>query len=428
MITIRIGEKFCSLYNENNGTSLTPKQIFTDVIAPIWFNLDENSGNPFKKYRHILKVPKNSPFDACFKVKKEEEPYWNYQKAFDRFCDILEDNDIDYGLMDSRRVYGGCAMAQKNGKFDMNTSFFTMNDNLDFTIDERYCSFIGCLFGVKIKKFQVYVNNYQFIWDLWEAINEYAELLKSNQTYKGGCVLEWNGNYLVRKYIYEEDQIDPYCIVNKTNGEVKGIEMSMFSLILATLNETPKYIELKDYTDKCTKSIGAILVDVESIKNIGDFYRQFGIGKAEIKFDWSKLSKENVTDSTIFKEILRNGSMNSRINTIYMRGIINKSNYTKLEFIMKKESVEIAKELGDLIEKCRHCTNKSVIKHKEDIFNAYNYLQLMNAIRSFCKITDTNLGEFQNVSNYIATECDTDKNELGNILRYAECYYESLKK
>ena len=111
-----------------------------------------------------------------------------------------------------------------------------------------------------------------------------------------------------------------------------------------------------------------------------------------------------------------------------MRGIINKSNYTKLEFIMKKESVEIAKELGDLIEKRRHCTNKSVIKHKEDIFNAYNYLQLMNAIRSFCKITDTNLGEFQNVSNYIATECNTDKNELGNILRYAECYYESLKK
>ena len=51
MITIKTGKIFCDRYNQENGTNLSPKEIFCEIIAPM----------AFKSNKHLINIT-NSKF------------------------------------------------------------------------------------------------------------------------------------------------------------------------------------------------------------------------------------------------------------------------------------------------------------------------------------------------------------------------------
>lgn len=401
MITIKTGKLFCEKYNEVNGTNYTPKEIFVNIIAPIWFK--------DKKHLHSIS---NSKFHYTFKKD------YSYDKALEEFCSDIENENKNFGLMTSLRVLGGCAAIDCE---ELKTTYAMANDGMYFTIDERYCSFIGVLFTINLGDgFLVPIYDKNFIWLLYESVLAYRKYLNENddEKEKGNNVTIWNAHYVFNKCVYGNLNLnDVYCDTKNK----KKLTIAKFIVVLSKLDKMPKYIELERY-NKSNTTCGAILLDKTPILSLKSFYDYLGIGTNK---DF-ELNLFECDSSKFLESFMKNGEIGKSAYFDIVYDITkNKSNkdhrphiISKLKALMKKEDLDIVKELSQIVKDCKDSNqSRRLGTPLEKMFASSNWQQFTKTLDVLCDTARYDIKNFKDVLYHMANDgVDDDKDRLRNIL------------
>lgn len=393
MITIRLGKIFCDKYNKENGTSLSPKEIFRGVIAPlVW------------KGREFLFYVSNDSFAQLVSHKKDTIK--EYEKTLDTFCENVE-TDNKFNLMTSLNVYGGCA--DFDGK-KVPSTYCLINDNIYFTIDERYQSFIGMCFQVCVDGFNVCVYDEDFVWLVFEALKCYREFLDSNDTIEGRQLLKWSGHYVSQKIT--NGVVDPNDFFNITKkGKCvmkESIHITRLMVCLSKLGVCPKFFGIS-IAEKTNTSLPMIMVNTGATRNLFRFY---DIVSKDVDIEDVKLF-DSVFGDDIIKEVIENGALTQNIIT---KRIVNYLKDEKIkgtisikekiiDSIMKSEDKQIAEELASLVIKCYKASgNKTIKPELENLWGSRTVNWFIKSIMSLCETSCVDESDFSNVVEYVT--CD----------------------
>ena len=398
MNTRKLGKLFCDAYNEKHGTNLSPKEIFTDVIIPIVFTPDG---------RYLLNLTNSKFFNYAKLLSKGKVTEDDFQQVIDDFCAEVESDNG--GLMDSLKIYGGCAVPYDTQKKKYTpaeaTTMFCYNENLYYDIDERYYSWIGANFVLNCNGFSIIVNNKDFVTVLWESVKAYRTFLDENEDVKSKQIQMWNEIYICQKYGTNPDGI--YDIRNNfvKNGALTcGFGFSNILFIIAKYFPTVKYIETQNIGQANTTT-GAIVLDLPVIRRQADVFKHIyeDIGEDFTKFDYNSIFGGNL----LFKAIECGSVHKDLINPIYEywnrkeTKLGSKFNKAYIELIMKTERKQMVKDLVDVIE-----TEKKALKKN---FNK-NLLDTLKSAR--------NRGAFIVALKNVKTELKTDNEIFDQVVEY----------
>lgn len=187
MISIPAGHIFCELYNKETGQNLTPKQIFCEVIAPIVFKptIKVTKDNEKETKRLLLDYWQN----FCMSPTSTIKGYGCTPYAIEKFVKEVED-DSQTNLMTTFKVWAGCGNPLSGDA----TTICCANDNLFFSVDERYESFIGAFFRIGIGRgYTIFVNDPKVIKILFDSWKIYSKILSDNENIDGKQLSTWNG-------------------------------------------------------------------------------------------------------------------------------------------------------------------------------------------------------------------------------------------
>lgn len=362
MNTIKCGKIFCDRFNKENNLSLTPKEIFTTIIMPLCF----------KTYTRSLISWTNSTFSKFNTSEKNNKTLdENFAEYLTKFCESLETDK--YGIMTSQNVYAGMALPT----CDKRTTEFCYNTNIYFTIDERYCSFIGSLFTLNCGGFNIVINNEDVIWLLFESMNNYRKELTNNEILVNNQIQTYNTIYFYEKINGNvQEIIEKYGVLNKgrirLSSEIISFEKILF---LLTKFDNIKYIEISNLKNTNT-SCGQILLNIPYIKTQYELFRSL-YKSVHMDFNSSNYSKLFGRKDIIYKAIMTGRVGVNFFNPLQDADIktIKKSSniYQKyIELIMDEEIKKLAKEFANAIETIINSSNKTFREEKKNIFNKTN--------------------------------------------------------
>ena len=281
MITIELGKTFCNWYNRESNTNLTPCEIFRTVIAPTLFEND----------KHLV-MWSNSKFWGWRYLNKTKWLISDFQNVLNDFCEEVESNKG--GLADSLKVFGGCAVPydtqSKKYKVEPQTTTFCYCENLNFNIDERYCSWIGSAFLMGFNDFSIAINDEEYIKTMFSSIKDYRKALSENPDINGGNLGGWNTLYFYCHYKYGRTD----NIIEKYYTE-KGLKRDFsFEHILFVISKylpNIKYIEIEKF-GKTNTTCGTIFVNNKYVNRMADIlehiYKDVNNNADFSKFDFSK--------------------------------------------------------------------------------------------------------------------------------------------
>jgi hypothetical protein len=427
MITIRAGELFVEKYNEENGTKLSPKEIFRML-----------ADKAFRGGRHMVNWTNSKFFNYLkeynkFLDGKREEP--SFEEAVEKFCNYVEDRSC--GIETSLNVYGGCALP-KGADGKMNVTEFNYCDNLHFSIDERYCSFIGAFFIITLdtackcakSKYFTIINNKSILWLLYSGFDKYYKFIHNNDGLDDKDLGEWNGCYLYET-IMNHDEFT-YNNKLKNNGIVPLDFLEFLEVICRADGLRVEVLELEclgQYNSSC----GCVTLDLENVKGWFNIFNKI-VANSDEEFDidaYCKLfNKDNllrvsmeygeVTSDMIdplfdLKTRMKNNEFNGKNRIKFL------NEYLKV--IMSKKENNMAKEFGQFLTKSTK--NKKSISFKaelENIFSAKKVTDLGNAIVAMCNKANVPYNEGTTPYNVITHFTDDEKNreKLMEFLMYTK--------
>lgn len=405
MITIKLGKLFCKRYNKENGTSLSPKEIFTTVMAPLVWDDEEylfwNTNDPFAQRK-------------CSKTNTD-----TFKDALDKFCARVESEEY-FGLMTTGKVYGGCAEV---GNKKPQSTYCLINDNLYFDIDDRYNSFIGMLLQVCVSGgFNVCLYNEDIVWLLFESMKEYRNYINNNDGVVGRKLSTWNGQYIVSKLI--NGRIDTNEFASE-DGKIKTITITRLLIALAKGEHDIKMLGIHNIGQ--TNITGPmVVVETEPVRNLYKFYN---ILMEDNSVGDVKLFDEMFGGNLIYRFIENGAITNGIITDRFVYALKNDKLKQKdfntiekkiklIESIMTKESKEISTELGELVAKCKRNTNKTLSSELNNVFSSKNATQLINSIMQLCDSSKSDIEDFDKVIDYMTNEMSRD--EFVTILCHAK--------
>ena len=399
MNTIKAGKLFCKRYNKENNLNLRSKQIFLDVIVPLLFKIHN------KECRYLINWTNLKFFNFAkeFKKFKEEEYTDKFKYYVDEFCKKVEYDENN--VMTNLNVFGGCAIPEID-----QTTIFSYSDNLYFDIEERYCSFIGSAFMLQCDGWNIVVNNERIIWDLYEGIKKYRNVIDNNANLNDKQLPAWNSAYLFEKYNGNVDNIVNEYFKSKGKLEINDkINFANFLFLLQKIDENIKYIELGRY-GQTNITCGVVSIDVEYTKRQSKFFKQlYNDMEIDFKyFDYNKLFGGNLIYKAISNGMVYNGFFNplKENDKNDKKIILNKLKY--LDLIMKQEEKELAVSFANVLKETK---NKSKININEtDFFKERKVSNLIDKINNLPK-NDI----FANVIEHIV---DSDKESLERFLSY----------
>ena len=406
MITIRSGELFVEKYNEENGTNLTPKEIFCMLAEKafkggrhmvFWYN---------SKFKYYL-----DDYNKFLKGQKEEP---SFEDALNCFCDELENNNC--GVETLTNVYGGCAIPNVG---DMQTTEFNYCDNLHFSIDERYCSFIGSFFQILVGNFATVINNKEIIWLMYKSFNEYYDFICKNEVVADKQLPTWNGCYF-----YQEIMKRREFIVNKklNNNKVNTINFLEYLEAVSKLDNIKMSNMMFENFGQTNITCGCITLDINNVKGWFNIFERI-IANDDEEFDIEKycklFNKENllrvcmefgeVTSNMIdplfdLKKRMKNNEFSGKDKIKFLK------EYLKL--IMSEKEINMAKDFGSfLAESSKSKKLYSFKSELEAIFSSKKNTDLGNNLIAFCDKANVpyNEGVPYEVITYFANDKSKDK-------------------
>ena len=393
MNTIKSGKIFCDVYNKNHRTSLTPKEIFCDVIAPLLF---------FGKKHLIYWI--NSKFSHSKGIWVKTCKNWDQTKideyrnifieeTLKPFCEGIETDE--YNVMTTSNIFCGCANPEYGA-----TTMFSYSDNLYFSIDERYCSFIGSAFSYLCEGWNIVINNEELIWSTYEGLRKYREILDSNSNLKGNQLQAWNSAYLSTvvngdkvsyivseffkktkddKHIFELDITDKINFMNFlffvqkfTKGNVKQIEL----YIPGQTNVTCGAIQINvDYVSRQSRLFEQLYTAMHEDFRYADFNKLCGSSKNNLIYRAIEIGAVYPgffnPSGYIVNDIKENkkGKKTIKINNYYK---------TYLDIIMKEDIKTLAKDFAKQLKEIKDKSRTNV--HEKDVFRAPNTRQIFQRL------------------------------------------------
>ena len=406
MITIKAGKLFVEKYNEENGTNLSPKEIFCMLAE-----------KAFKGGRHMVNWTNTKFFQYLKDYKKfldgkREEP--SFENALNGFCDLIE--NYDCGLETSLNVYGGCAMPEVG---EQNTTEFNYCDNLHFTIDERYCSFIGSFFQMCIAGpgagFNIVLNNKDIIWLMYDSFNEYYKYIHENDIVSDKKLLTWNGCYF-----YEKVMRKPGFIQGKINGDsINTLEYIKLVEAITRHREFNINNLVFESFGNTNISAGCITFDLDDVCGWLDIMDNV-ITNIDEDFELEKYAKLFSKGGNLLKMSFESGELTSNmLDPLYdFKRRRSEEEYKNkegikflkiyLKFIMTAKELELAKQFGAFLKDAPK-KDKKVLSVKEEIksiLSSKNLTKFGDAVFEFCKKTgiDPTVGVPFDVVTYFSTD------------------------
>lgn len=374
MISISLGEKFCNWYNREFNVNLTPCDIFKTIIAPILFNDD----------RHLIHWP-NSKFHYL-------RDKANFNEVLNSFCEEVESDKG--GLMDSLKVFGGCAVpydtASKKYKSEPQTTMFCYAENIYFTIDERYYSWIGSAFLLRCGKFFIAVDDEDYVKIMFNSIKDYRKALNDNYDIKGKQIYTWNTLYFYNYYNGSVDTIIEKYFDGK-NGIKNdlGFEHIVFNIVKHLPNV--KYINLES-VGETNIACGAIQLNIDYVKRISELFEQI-YKSIEGNDDFSKFDfNKCFGGKNIMYKAIENGCIYenffdplSDINFIMDKKTKKNDIFLKyIEIIMNTEQKTMVNDFANLINDLKKKGGKRDKNfHFEPTPNVVNFINSITEIKEY---------------------------------------------
>lgn len=379
MITIRSGELFVEKYNEENGTNLTPKEIFC--------MLAEKS---FKGSRHMVNWTNSKFFNYLkeynkFLDGKKEEP--SFEDALNSFCEELE--NVNCGVETTMNVYGGCAIPNVG---NMQTTEFNYCDNLHFTVDERYCSFIGSFFQILVGNFSTVINNKNIIWLMYKSFNSYYDFIHNNDFIADKQLPTWNGCYF-----YQEIMNRGEFITNKKfkNDRISTINFLEYLEAISKLNNVTISNMMFENFGQTNITCGCITLDLNNVKGWFNIFERI-VDNDDEEFDIEKycklFNKENLLRVCMeFGEVTANMidplfDLKTRMKNNEFSGkdkIKFLNEYLKV--IMSEKEISMAKDFGSFLSKASKSKKSHSFKSElEAIFSSKKNTDFGNNLIAFC--------------------------------------------
>lgn len=405
MNTIKLGKRFCYLYNNKYKTDISPKEIFCDVIAPLLFHGDE----------HLISW-KNSKWHYV------KDKINDFNETLISFCEVIETEHSD--LMTSMNVFNGCANYVYTEGINPTTEF-CFKENLYFNFDERYCSFIGSAFMLRSGKCELIINNDELIMDIFQSIKEYRKLLDNNNSFKGNQLGTYNSLFLYKKKIDNDFDINSNIRkVDKSNKlEFTGVDFEKILFSISKYGEI-NYFELTS-SGNTNISYPPILLDLKYCTKIYDFINNF-------YNEPNKLSSFK-TYREIFggNDILYTGVQCGIIGENLFNPIItlqkfkdNKqmkkyiANYKKyFSLIMKKEELDLAKKFVEQLNLDKGLSNKTTDFDIENILKSKTKTVFNETLLVLLKKINADKNNYKDIINYLNS--DITKENLTEFLTYA---------
>ena len=414
MNTRKLGKMFCEIYNEEHGTNLSPKEIFTNVIIPVVFTPDN---------RHLMNITNSKFFYYANDYTKGKKCKEDFPLVVEEFCKEVESERG--GLMDTLKIYGGCAVpynAQNPKKYipTNETTMFCYNENIYYSIDERYHAWIGAMFVLNCNGYNIIVNDRNFVKVMWESINAYRNFLDSNEDVEARQIQMWNEIYLCQKY-----STDPNGIYDIRNNFVnKGrlsckFDFSNILFIIAKHFPNVKYIEAQNI-GQTNVTCGAITLDLPNIRRQADILRHVyeNIGEDFNKFDYNAIFGKNL----LYRAIETGSVSKDLINPIseWLNRREKESKFAKkfnkeyIEFIMNAETKDLVKKLAQVImeesKALKNNLNKNVLETLKSSRTKDGFIVAISDVKSALK-SDNDI--FDSVVDYIVSDaCGQDSFKL----------------
>ena len=416
MITIRTGELFVEKYNEENHTDLKPKEIFR-LLAE----------KAFKGGRHMINWT-NSKFFVYLKEYnkasrlKKSEP--SFEDALDSFCDELE--NFNCGIETSLNVYGGCGVASKK---EMPTTEFNYCDNLHFTIDERYCSFIGAFFLISLGQYCTVINNKGIIWMLYEkSFLEYYKFIRDNEFVNDKQLPAYNGCCLYREIMGRDDNFIEDKKVK--DGHVKHITFIEYLEAISKLDNV-KIMQFENFGNT-NITCGCVTFDLDGVRgwfNIFDnvvtnidedidiekYCKLFNKDNSLLiaSIECGEVTRDMIDPLSDFKKRTKTNDFNGNDKIAFIKEY--------LKYAMTIQEQELAKNFGHFLSDSVKANKKFSFKNEmENIFNART-TNLLEAISNFCEKANVRYNEGTipyDVVQYFTL--DENKNKLREFLLFTK--------
>lgn len=344
MITIKTGKIFCDRYNQENGTNLSPKEIFCEIIAPM----------AFKSNKYLINITNSKFFTFLDDINKGKKVIEDFEEVLDDFCTELE--KCNNGLMTTMNVFGGCALPKSEKK--EKTTMCLYNTNIYFNIDERYCSFIGAFFQLQFGSHFVAINDSDFIWKLWNGIKIYKEYIECGDLLtKDKQINTWNTLYA----LYNND--DNYDVNNIITNELKEGGLSTEKNDFVTLMKiiyplNIKYFETEAF-GKLNTTSGVITLNPVKFRREYEYIESIFSDVENKKFNYK--GYYDIFGGDIFYKMLQYGAISNKLHSVQQKWFNLTDNEIKrnkkninyilkyLNFTMTQETIELAKKFVDTI-------------------------------------------------------------------------------
>jgi hypothetical protein len=301
----------------------------------------------------------------------------------------------------------------------MQTTEFNYCDNLHFSIDERYCSFIGSFFQILVGNFATVINNKEIIWLMYKSFNEYYDLICKNEVVADKQLPTWNGCYF-----YQEIMKRSEFIVNKklNNNKVNTINFLEYLEAVSKLDGVNISNMIFEDFGKTNITCGCITLDLNNVKGWFNIFERI-VANDDEEFDIEKycklFSKENLLRVCMeFGEITSNMinplfDLKKRMKNNEFSGK-DKIKFLKeyLKLIMSEKEINMAKDFGSFLAESSKSKKSYSFKSELDaIFSSKKNTDLGNNLIAFCDKANVpyNEGVPYEVITYFANDKSKDK-------------------
>jgi hypothetical protein len=409
MNTTQAGKIFCKKYNEVNNTHYTSKEIFCNVIAPLLF---------YGK-KHLVNWT-NSKFFNYLKLINKNKISFNettFQECVESFCQEVENDS--YNVMTTLNVFGGCGKPILNK--DGLTTMFSFNDNIYFSFEERYNSFIGSIFASQCEGWNIIINNQDIIWNTFQNILKYREMLNNNHNLSDKQIYAWN---TASMFVLSENN-DISVVIDEfyKNDKLKIDKINIFNFIFQLQKHQFKFNQMELFSiGQMNTTCGAIIVDIPYVDRMFRFYKQI-YQEMDEDFNYADFNKIIGGKARLLYKIIENGAVYQGLFnpwTIIETNKLTKYQEKIIQMFLNENEKQLANNVAQELFKIKAKSRTNI--YEEEFFN---YKKKENILKYISKI-ECESDIFDELIEMIVSENNDEK--INMLMAYCEYLFKKIQK